>query len=70
MRWRRDPLFHGFGLGQPLVQTRTDVVRGVGVSLALIARDENAARYYAGDTSHTDPLPDASHDQILPKLRW
>ena len=42
----------------------------VGVSLALIARDENAARYHAGDTSHTDPLPDASHDQILPKLRW
>ena len=51
------------------MQPGADVVWGVGVSTALIARHQSPARHHAGDTGQSDPLPDATHSKSLPKLR-
>jgi hypothetical protein len=52
------------------MQLRPDVVRSVGIALALITRDQRAARHDSGDTGQPDPLPYASHGHSLPKLPW
>lgn len=66
LRRRLSPL----GLGQPLVEPLADVVRGVGVSTALIPRHHDATCNDACDTGQPDPLPDAAHHHSVHKLRW
>ncbi len=51
------------GLGQPLMQPGADVVWGVGVALALVARDQHSARHHPGNTGKSDQLPYATHSK-------
>src|SRR5271166_243421 len=45
-------------VGQTIVQTYPDVLRGVGASLALRAGDRHAGRCHTGQTGEADELPD------------
>ena len=55
-------------IGQ-LVQPGPDVLGCVRLSDALIPGDQRSTGHHPCDTSQPDPLPDALHTQILPKLR-
>ncbi len=49
------------GFGAPLVQPGANIVRGIGLALALVPRDENTTGDDARRTGQTDPLPDTAH---------
>lgn len=57
-------------LGESLMQLRPNVVGGVGISLALVARHQHSTRHDACDTGQPNQLPYASHGPSLPKLPW
>ncbi len=51
------------------MQPGPDVVGCVRLADALIPRDQYSTGDHPGDTGQPNPLPDALHTQILPKLR-
>lgn len=59
-----------FGVGQPLVQPRANVIRCVRGTTTLIARDQHSAGGDSDDTGQSYPLPHAAHGVSVPKLRW
>jgi hypothetical protein len=51
------------------MQPRANVVGCVGIAATLVARDQCPARHHTGDTRQPNPLPYATHDNSLHKLR-
>lgn len=50
------------------MQPGPNIVGRVRVAFALIPGDQDAAGHHSGDTSHTNPLPETFHAEILHKL--